>query len=156
MLLKPVGGTGQEALLAAAVRVYGLPAAAAYLAAGGTPVHARTSAGFFAGAALADFNADAVPTTVPAGAVARHPFDFPADQVLQVAVGGDGVVYRAGGCFDCFVRTVKSLSLEPPSVALESMGALAWQRIVLGLSDTLGGARLDGTKLSVLRCEAHA
>lgn|GEM_PF-3205953 len=156
MLLKPVGGKGQEALLAAPVLVYGLPAAAAYLAAGGTPVHTGSTSGFFAGAALADFNPDAVPSAAPAGVVARVPFEFPGDQPLQVAVGGDGVVYRAGGCAGCFLRTVKSLSMEAPSVELEAMGALAWQRIVLGLAALLGGARVDGTKLSVLRCEEHA
>ncbi len=156
MLLQPVGGRGQEALLAAPVLVYGLSVAAAYLAAGGTPIHTRTTSGFFAGVALPDFNPDAVPTAPPGGLVARAPFEFPADSLLCVAVGGDGVVFRAGGCADCFKRTVGALSHEAPSVALEALGALAWQRIVLGLADTLGALRLQGAPASVLRCEAHA
>ncbi len=156
MLLQPVGGRGQEALLAAPVVVHGLPVAAAYLAAGGTPIHTRTTSGFFAGVSLPDFNPDAVPAGPPAGLVARVPFELSADQRLCVAVGGDGVVYRADGCADCFARTVKSLSLQTPSVALEALGALAWQRIVLGLCDTLGALRLEGPPLQILRCEAHA
>ncbi|MBS1152264.1 MAG: hypothetical protein H6Q89_3962 [Myxococcaceae bacterium] len=155
MLLQPVGGRGQQALLAAPVLVHGLPVTAAYLAAGGSPVHTRTTAGFFAGSSLEDFNPDAVPSAAPAGLVARVPFEFPADQRLAVAVGGDGVVFRADGCFGCFVRTVRALSQKPPPVALEALGALAWQRIVLGLADTLGALRLQGLPLSVLRCEDH-
>jgi hypothetical protein len=151
-----VGGRGQEALLAAPVAVNGLPLAAAYLAAGGTPIHTRTTWGFFAGASLPDFNPDAVPAAPPAGLVARVPFEFPPDQRLAVAVGGNGVAYRADGCADCFARTVKSLSFDTPSVALEALGALAWQRIVLGLADTLGALSLEGAPISVLRCEAHA
>ena len=196
-MLQPVGGKGQEALLAAPVLVFGLPITAAYLAAGGTPIHTRSTTttvhpessrgtaggdavsaappldgsghererdpfiiprktGFFAAAALSDFNPDAVPTAPPAGLVARVPFEFPADQPLAVAVGGDGVVFRATGCAHCFARTVKSLSLEAPTVELEALGALAWQRIVLGLADTLGALRPMGPPLTVLRCEAHA
>ncbi len=151
-----MGGQGQEALLAAPVLVHGLPITAAYLAAGGTPIHTRTTAGFFAGAALADFNPDAVPSAAPAGLVARVPCEFPEDQPLAVAVGSNGVVFRAGGCARCFARTVRSLSLESPSVALQALGAVAWQRIVLGLADTLGALALDGPPISVLRCEEHA
>lgn len=156
MLLGPVGGRGQQALLDAPALVHGLSAAAAYLAAGGTPVHTRTTSGFFAGAALPDFNPDAVPRSPPAGIVARVPFEFPATGLLAVAVGGDGVAFRAGGCADCFARTAKALSHEPPTLALEALGALAWQRIVLGLADALGVLGLDPVgPRSVLRCEAH-
>lgn len=151
MLLKPVGGRGQEALLAAPVRVLGLSACAAYLAAGGTPVHSAASGGFFARAPLGEFNPDAVPTTPPAGLVARAVHDFPADERLAVAIGGDGLAFKAGGCHDCFLRTAKALSKDDPSLKLQALGALAWQRIALGLADTLGAA--PGT---VLRCEAHA
>lgn len=146
-------------MLAAPVLLVGLPIAAAYLAAGGTPIQTRTlviEVGFVAGKTVAEFNVDAVPQTFPAGLVARVPFEFPADQRLAVAVGGDGVVFRADGCAACFALTVKSLSLEAPSVALQALGALAWQRIVLGLAATLGAARLNGGSMSVLRCEAHA
>lgn len=137
-----MGGKGQEALLAAPVRVIGLPVAAAYLAAGGSPVHA-TSLAF--GATVE------APTTPPAGLVARSVHAFPEDERLAVAIGGDGIAFRAGGCHACFVRTAQGLSKADPSVRQQALGALAWQRIVLGLADALGAS--PG---SVLRCAEHA
>ena len=147
MLLKPVGGKGQEALLGAPVRVIGLSVAAAYLAAGGSPVHSATI-GFNAGAG---FNPDAVPVAPPAGVIARCVHPFPEEERLAVAIGGDGIAFRAGGCHACFVRTVQGLSGAAPSLRLQALGALAWQRIVLGLADALGA--FPG---SVLRCPEHA
>ncbi len=142
MLLKPVGGKGQEALLSAPVRVIGLPVAAAYLAAGGSPVHAA-SLGF--GMAVE------TPEVPPAGLVARSVHAFPEAERLAVAIGGDGIAYRAGGCHACFVRTAQALGKGDPSVRQQALGALAWQRIVLGLADALGAS--PG---SVLRCAEHA
>lgn len=116
--------------------------AAAYLAAGGSPVHA---AAFAFGAAAEP------PARAPAGLVARSVHAFPEDERLAVAIGGDGIAYRAGGCHACFVRTAQALSRGDPSVRQQALGALAWQRIVLGLADALGAS--PG---SVHRCAEHA
>ena len=66
----------------------------AYLAAGGSPVH---SAAIGFGAAVE------TPQVPPAGLVARSVHAFPEDERLAVAIGGDGIAYRAGGCHACFI-----------------------------------------------------
>ena len=120
--------------------------------------------GFFAGKAVAEFNPDAgvaggtgAQPLIPSGrgVLARVPFDFPPRFERAVAVGSDAVVFRNGGCADCFELNAKALELRPPSVALQALAALAWQRIVLGHADALGAVRLSGEPSPLLRCGAH-
>jgi hypothetical protein len=155
VLLGPVGGRGQEALLQAPATVRGLAVTAAYLAAGGTPVDTELLDGFFDARPSGQLNPDAAPQTPSVGLVARIPFDFPASVERAVAVGRSAVVFRNRGCAQCFSQTVASLESGAPSVALEALAALAWQRLVLGLAEPLGALRLDEAPLTLVRCEVH-
>ena len=111
-----MGGRGQEALLEAPVEVRGLPVTAAYLAAGGTPVQTDLRDGFFAGKAPGEFNPDATPRTALQGLIAPAGTRFGSDR--SIAVGADGLVYRSGGCADCFTLSAAALKIAEPSVAL--------------------------------------
>ena len=167
ILLREVGGRGQEKLLAGGVRWVGTgPAgltAAAYVAAGGTGVEAGPeplapgAEGFLVSAAevgqpasevlgrvLPDFNADALPPR-GTGRLAELPSEWEGEGPW-VALGGDGtrgaVVFRgAGGCAGCFRATTATLG-APPSGALGvgvgALGALILQRLLLGLGPALG------------------
>jgi hypothetical protein len=185
ILLKDVGGRGQEALLEGGARLEGSgPAgltAAAYLAAGGTPVTASetplgpAAAGFLASVddvgqpaaqvlarVLPEVNPDAVGTG-GGGRIAELPTAWSGD-APWVALGGDGtraaVVFRGSeGCVWCFGETVRTLG-EPPTgvlgVALGALGALVFQRLRLGLGPPLGARGLEApgkvTELEIRRC----
>ncbi len=157
ILLGPVGGRGQEQLLAAPVRVLGLDATAAYLAAGGSPVEFEGTSGFFAGASIAAFNPDAAVSdqNLAPGLIAVLHAGIPTWVARAVAVGKGAVVYRDGGCPDCFASTAAALELGVPGVGVQALAALAWQRIVLGLADRLGALALTGEAPAMVRCEAH-
>lgn len=169
ILLREVGGRGQERLLAGGVRlrasgVAGLTAAA-YLAAGGTSVEAESTLlapgaeGFLVGAdevgapasevlgrALPEVNPDVLPPRGE-GRLAELPATWEGEGPW-VALGGDGrrgvVIFRGpGGCARCFEATVAGL--EPPpkgalGVGLGALGALILQRLLLGLGPELGGS----------------
>jgi hypothetical protein len=167
ILLREVGGRGQEKLLAGGVRLKATGAAgltaAAYVAAGGTAVEAGPESlkpgaeGFLVSAeqvgqpasevlarALPDVNADALPGR-GAGRLAELPSEWDGEGPW-VALGGDGtrgvVVFRgAGGCAGCFEATTAALG-PPPSgalgVGLGALGALVLQRLLLGLGPALG------------------
>jgi molybdopterin-synthase adenylyltransferase len=168
ILLKEVGGRGQEALLGGGARLEGSgPAAltaAAYLAAGGTPVVASetrlgpAAPGFLASAGdvglpaaellarvLPEVNPDAV-SPVAGGRLAELPAAW-SGQAPWVALGGDGsrgaVVFRGSqGCVWCFGETVRTLDSPPTGVlgvALGALGALVFQRLRLGMGPELGG-----------------
>jgi molybdopterin-synthase adenylyltransferase len=168
ILLREVGGRGQEKLLAGGVRLVARgPAgltAAAYVAAGGTAVEAGPeplapgAEGFLIpagevgrptsevlGRVLPDVNADALPPR-GTGRLAELPSEWDGEGPW-VALGGDGtrgaVVFRgAGGCVGCFEATTAILG-PPPSgalgVGLGALGALLLQRLLLGLGPSLGG-----------------
>lgn len=169
ILLRDVGGRGQEALLSGGARVDGLGAsgltAAAYLAGGGTPVTgvgALTmgpwSPGFLAsahdvGQPVAEVLARVVPEVNPdavgtpgGGLLAELPAAW-SGEAPWVALGGDGargaVVFRgADGCVWCFGETVRHLGTPPDGalgVALGALGALVFQRLRLDLGPALGG-----------------
>lgn len=169
ILLRDVGGRGQEALLSGGARVDGLGAsgltAAAYLAGGGTPVAgvgALTmgpwSPGFLAsahdvGQPVAEVLARVVPEVNPdavgtpgGGLLAELPAAW-SGEAPWVALGGDGargaVVFRgADGCVWCFGETVRHLGTPPDGalgVALGALGALVFQRLRLDLGPALGG-----------------
>jgi molybdopterin-synthase adenylyltransferase len=169
ILLRAVGGRGQEALLNGGARVDGLGAsgltATAYLAGGGTPVTGvgtltmgPWSPGFLGSAhdvgepvaavlerELPEVNPDAV-GTAGGGLLAELPAAW-SGEGPWVALGGDGargaVVFRGqDGCVWCFGETVRHLGTPPDGalgVALGALGALVFQRLRLGLGPSLGG-----------------
>src|SRR6185295_8128760 len=167
ILLPEVGGRGQQALLdhGAAFPGDGGMAdsvALAYLAAGGSPVRVppgRRASGFLfdvAGAiesVLQDFNPDAARDPPAMGLLAELPAQLggPAPWVVMgwTSSGRGGLLYRtAGGCAACFSETAARHFDSPrpspaASVALGALGALAFQRCTLGLSDPLGGLWLE-------------
>ena len=182
ILLREVGGRGQERLLAAGARVEfhtgAGETAAAYLAAGGTPVVAlpeplRPGAeGFLVSAGDVGQPAEAVlARALPDARGARSPgrlAELPAvweGEGPWVALGGEGaargvVVFRgASGCADCFAASLEGLGPPPGGalgVGLGALGALIFQRLVLGLGPGLGvhgweapGGLTEGT---VRRC----
>jgi len=185
ILLKDVGGRGQEALLQGGARLEGSgPAgltAAAYLAAGGTPVTASetplgpAAVGFLAsvddvGQPAAQVLARVLPEVNPdavgaghGGRVAELPTAWNGE-APWVALGGDGargaVVFRGSqGCVWCFGETVRTLGAPPTGVlgvALGALGALVFQRLQLGLGPELGARGLEApgkvTELEIRRC----
>ncbi|RKH56861.1 HesA/MoeB/ThiF family protein [Corallococcus llansteffanensis] len=173
ILLRDVGGRGQEALLSGGARVDGLGAsgltATAYLAGGGTPVTGvgtltmgPWSPGFLAsahdvGRPVVEVLAQVVPEVNPdaagtpgGGLLAELPAAW-SGEAPWVALGGDGargaVVFRsADGCVWCFGETVRHLGTPPDGalgVALGSLGALVFQRLRLGMGPSLGGRWLS-------------
>jgi len=185
ILLKDVGGRGQEALLEGGARLEGSgPAgltAAAYLAAGGTPVTASETAlgpaavGFLVSVdevgqpaaqvlarVLPEVNPDAVGSG-SGGRIAELPTAWNGE-APWVALGGDGmrgaVVFRGRqGCVWCFGETVRTLGAPPTGVlgvALGTLGALVFQRLQLGLGPELGARGFEApgkvTELEIRRC----
>jgi len=168
ILLKDVGGRGQEALLEGGAKLEGAGpsglTAAAYLAAGGTSVVASeakvgpATVGFLVSAddighpasevlarVLPEVNPDAA-TPRAGGRIAELPAAWNGE-APWVALGGDGirgaVVFRGSqGCVWCFGETVRTL-VSPPNgvlgVALGTLGALVFQRLRLGMGPELGG-----------------
>jgi hypothetical protein len=185
ILLKDVGGRGQEALLEGGARLDGAGpsglTAAAYLAAGGTPVVASdtqlgpAAPGFLVSAdevalpaaevlarVLPEVNPDAVEPK-GGGRIAELPTAWNGE-APWVALGGDGtrgaVVFRGSqGCVWCFGETVRTLGTPPSGVlgvALGALGALVFQRLLLGLGPELGARAIEApgkvTELEVRRC----
>lgn len=172
ILLREVGGRGQRRLLAHPVRVASrnaaLDVAAAYLAAGGTPVElpqGPSPSGFFAGAPLASFNPDAAPGP-PAYATLHAAGAAEALDAPAVVVGGDGVVFaREGACPACLERAAQALApavAPADEVLLGALAALALQRLVLhapGAQAPVAQVRLvDGALRTpeAPRCAVHA
>jgi hypothetical protein len=144
ILLREVGGKGQERLLHFPVRVDGrssaIDVAVSVLAAGGTPLHCvqPPGDGFLAGASLDDFNPDArasepaQASLAPAG-VSGPPLPY------RVVVCAQGLVSVNGHqvCPDCLAATTSALEGPADSVddvLLGGLAALLLQRIALGLS----------------------
>ena len=185
ILLREVGGRGQEKLLAGGVRLKAVGTAgltaAAYVAAGGTAVEAGPeplasgAEGFLVDAGevgrpgaevlarvLPDVNADALPAR-GTGRLAELPAVWDGEGPW-VALGGDGprgaVVFRgAGGCAGCFEATTAALGAPPSGalgVGLGALGALIFQRLLLGLGPVLGACGWEApgvlTDLAVRRC----
>jgi hypothetical protein len=189
ILLTAVGGKGQAKLLEAGVLLTGEGAAqataAAYLAAAGTKVSCRArpvaaeEAGFLLSAddtgrplaamvrsALLDANPDALGLAVQVGSLGELPASF-SGPAPWVALGWKGhrgaIVFRGTeGCAACFEAEAASLSNGPASasaVLLGALGALAYQRLVLGLSEPLGGLWLEPsgalTTMTGFGCSRH-
>lgn len=167
ILLREVGGRGQEALLAHPLEVRGagpaLSVAVTYLAAGGTPLRLPAGfapGGFLEGATLAQFNADAVASSAE-GCLAAAP-RLPSGPAPWILLGANGVLFRGeAGCAACFELTAAALAPDAAPATAVTVGALAAlvaQRLVLGRSEPLGGLAWDGERLvplAVDRCPAH-
>ena len=159
ILLRPVGGAGQVKLSDTPVRVEGLPDAAAWLAAAGSPVAlaATGAAGFPPPATRRD------PLLPHEGVVLAAPLAeaLPAEGTVVVAgTNADGrlrVVFgTAGSCRDCLTHACAELSRPlPTAMGLGSaLSALAHQRLVLGLEPREGVLGETGNGGLVGRCEA--
>jgi proteasome lid subunit RPN8/RPN11 len=172
ILLRGVGGQGQEALLATGVRLTsGGPAlltAAAYLGASGSPVEGPpgglegTDAGFLvegvqAGlpaapavrAALSRLNPDASARAASYGTLLGLPgaCDSPRPLVALGVRDGRWEIWGAGsgacgGCLSEAVRGAGPPGTGPDAVQAGTLAALLFQRLVLGLGPQLSGVGL--------------
>ncbi len=163
ILLKQVGGRGQQKLLERAIDVDlavdapGAAEAIAYLAAGGSPLRVRGApGGFLADTSPAALNPDAVAPAdaVPFLTVAAHPV---AGCVVVVT---DSVAYAtADTCRACLAANLGAGSPpEGDDVTWGSLIALVAQRLCLDQSEPLGVVRLvDGVPHAddPARCPAH-
>ncbi len=143
ILLREVGGRGQQKLLASPVRVWGsseaIDDAVTWLAAGGTPIERRSDgelSGFLAGTPLEAFSPDSKSQLEPVLEVL--PVGLTSTAPMQVVVGA-GVAFRSpSACDACWQTTCQALASEPPGGPVGSLAALTAQRLVLGWSDALG------------------
>jgi proteasome lid subunit RPN8/RPN11 len=187
ILLPGVGGAGQEALLATGARLTGggpaLLTAAAYLAAGGTPIDGppgllrATDAGFLVEAAergalasvvlhaaLERANPDAVAGPARWGTLVALPDACQRPRPL-VAVGvrdRSWFLWAAGpeACERCLAEAVRGM--EPPDAGpgapqAGALAAMLFERLVLGLGPSLSGLGIDPDgSLAVLPAPACA
>lgn len=112
ILLREVGGRGQERLLSTTVEVMGddpaLDVAIAYLAAGGSPlVSSCAPRAFLEGTSLDAFAPDSVPRSPAAIVLCSVASLPPTTAAAVVTVGSDAVAVRAAGvCSACFDATI--------------------------------------------------
>ncbi len=169
ILLRGLGGAGQQALLDTGARLYsGGPAlltAAAYLAAGGTPVEgppgllASGDEGFLIEAqdigqvagptlrrAMAQLNPDAVHEPTSFGTLVALPEvrDGPRPLVALGRQDGCLVLWGAdaqacGGCLGEVLRVMEAPTAGPAALQAGALAALLFQRLVLGLAPGLSG-----------------
>lgn len=141
ILLREVGGRGQERLLSSPVRVLGhgpaIDDAVAWLVAGGSPVELPqgfTPSGFPPDPLHPDAKS-------PQPAVLElTTVDLPSTAKTQVVVGA-GVAFRGpAACDSCWPEVLGLLSPQPaPPVG--SLAALTAQRLLLGWGEPLGLVR---------------
>jgi hypothetical protein len=161
ILLREVGGRGQQRLLGALVAVKGqgaaLDEAVAYLAAGGSPlVLEQPPGGFLAGAAVAALNPDAVPAEAGTPVVTLR--TEPGPEAQQVVLGAAVAFRRADACEACWRQTLQGLEAADGPPGLGSLAALAVQRLVLGWGEAHGRVRWSAGRLEndTPRCPEHA
>lgn len=150
ILLRDLGGKGQERLLASPVRVLGggpaLDEAITYLLAGGTPIELAPGValgGFLTGAALTALNPDAVPSRPPVADLLTH--ELNSEAAHQVVVGA-GVAFRtAQACDQCWAAAKATLHSSPMG-PVGSLAALTMQRLLLGWSEPLGVVHWRGER----------
>jgi hypothetical protein len=140
ILLRELGGRGQERLLASPVRVIGsgpaIDDAVAFLVAGGTPVElvGPPVQGFFAQVPLEPPTAPAIAELVLRGEEARA-------SLKALVVVGRGVAFRTPeACDSCWKALLSSLEATPPAPA-GALAALTAQRLALGWSEPLSLVR---------------
>jgi proteasome lid subunit RPN8/RPN11 len=148
ILLREVGGQGQEALGRVGVRLDGtgsiMAAAAAYLRAGGTPVEAMAgpSSGWVVAEPLVRAAPDRWLSVVAAPSV-------PGGEGLVVGRDGEGTALWSAGegaCPECLAGLARALGADslggPAAVLAGSLVALLTQRRALGLAPELEGASI--------------
>ena len=135
ILLRELGGRGQERLLTSPVRVIGsgpaIDDAVAWLLAGGTPVEliGAPPGGFLTGVALDPVGLAPVAELVLRGQSFTQ---------RAVVVMGAGVAWRTpSACDECWETVLSGLGPEPLG-PVGSLAALTVQRLVLGWADPLG------------------
>lgn len=153
ILLREVGGRGQERLLSSPVRVIGAgPAiddAVAWLVSGGTPVElvGPPSHGFLAGVPLA------APTAPPGVELLLRGEEARAS-LKSLVVVGKGVAFRTTqACDSCWNQLLEGLETTPPAPA-GALAALTAQRIALGWSEPLGLVRWTGARFETVALPA--
>jgi hypothetical protein len=160
ILLREVGGVGQQRLLGAAVRVLAagpaIDVAVAYLVAGGTPVELAegvTIDGFLHGAPLDALSPDAHATLAPSWTLSTS--EGPDAHVVI----GAGVAWRDDpSCVECGVLVRQALQGTSPPVATGSLAALIAQRLVLGRDPKAGLLVWKDTQFAARelpRCPRH-
>ncbi len=151
ILLRPVGGVGQVRLCDTAVRVEGLPEAAAWLTAGGTPVQMEgtvlsASEAGFAGRAGETVRLP-MPSHDPEGHVLAAPVESSAlaHQGPVVIAGSRGGAWAlvfgdASTCRGCLAQAGVGLerAADGDLGLLSAMAALVMQRQVLGMKPSEG------------------
>ncbi|HZA51438.1 MAG TPA: ThiF family adenylyltransferase [Myxococcaceae bacterium] len=167
ILLREVGGRGQERLLASAVALgaggAALSTAAAYLAAsgirvlGGLPSEAGFLLGFADSLDFAMREDSRVQSSHPPVWLAEAPAHVPEEARSRVVIGGVGsaaeIVFGSAATEVRLLRAAAPLGRVPPALA-ETVGALAAlvvQRLILGLGDPVGRLRVDPTCTVELR-----
>ncbi|MDP1821979.1 MAG: hypothetical protein Q8L48_02010 [Archangium sp.] len=139
ILLRELGGKGQERLLSSPVRVLGhgpaIDDAVAWLLAGGTPV--ELPPGFTPSGFPPDpLNPDAKSPLPPV--LELLPADLRSTARTQVVVGA-GIAFRtAAACDTCWAALLDLLGPAGPMAPVGSLAALAAQRLVLGWAEPLG------------------
>jgi hypothetical protein len=185
ILLREVGGSGQERLLSAYIRLKGegaaLLTAAAYVAGGGSRVRAprrplgRGEVGFLASVADSRKSLDAVlggsglePDAAPIEQewVVSEGSSLPAEDADFVHLGGIGseailVFAPKGACPGCVEASLQDVGPVPRGFEdlLGALAALIQQRLALGLGDASGVLRVTVPGLissgPLTPCAAH-
>ena len=142
ILLREVGGRGQERILAAPVRVIGsgpaIDDAIAWLASGGTPVEGTATSGF--GVSIGRPSGPPHVELVARGEEARA-------ALRNLVVVGKGVAFRTeAACDSCWKDLLATLESGPQPAPAGALAALTAQRIALGWAEPLGLVRWTGIR----------
>jgi hypothetical protein len=185
ILLREVGGGGQERLLSADVRLKGegaaLLTAAAYVAGGGSRVGTprrplgRGEVGYLASVAdsrksldvvLADAGLESVPESTGHELVISEGSPLPAEEAAFVHLGGVGaeallVFAPKGACSGCVEASLRDVGPVPRGFEdlLGALAGLVQQRLALGLGESSGVLRVTVPGListgPLTPCAAH-
>ncbi len=142
ILLREVGGRGQERILSSPVRVLGsgpvIDDAIAWLASGGTPVEGTASSGF-----LVPITSPSAPPLVE---LLAHGEEGCAT-LQNLVVVGKGVAFRTeSACDSCWKNLLSTLEPAPQPAPAGALAALTAQRIALGWAEPLGLVRWTGIR----------
>jgi hypothetical protein len=165
VLLKEVGGIGQEKLLEMPVVVRGngtaLETAATYLAAGGTPLEweGPEYPAFFLAGDVAETLEDLNPGSITA--IGDESYVDPPRLISAagtVTVGANQLAwFPAPVCADC----VKAQAPGRGDPQIGALAAIAMQRLILGLETSAGALKLDlplgrDARVDPARCPPHS